>query len=319
MKRKTIQMSLLWLLFLTACSNDEKPAQSILENWERGATIRTVEVVNSEFDINNVSSMFDVMVEVQDQEQGDFFTSVEVFVRFKDNTVSGSDMSTDEINVTSLTPDAFFEGENFLPRTRLQLSYEELLNVTGIRESSVACKDQFLVRLEVRLKDGRSFSTGTAISNVIAFDTFFSSPYCYTINILEPMDEDLFTGIYSYQDIEGEGLAPIWGSGIIEISRGHSMNTRFVPFGGNTTVKISPNYEFTIACDETVFQKNQIFNRSCLSVTDPKILLGPDLENAVINVDDDGVFELWFVQGYLGWDGGCGFGTVSSRVRFTKQ
>jgi len=319
MKKQLTHIGLLGLMFLMGCNTDEKPAQFILENWQKGATVRTKEVVNLEFDINNTTSVFDVLLEIQDQEEGNFFTSVEVFVRFKDNTISGSDMSTGEFNVASLTPDVFFEGEDFLPQTRLQLSYEELLNATGTVRNSVACKDQFLVRLEIRLRDGRSFSTGTATSDIIAFDTFHSSPYCYTINIIEPIDEELFTGLYSYQDIEGEGLVPTWGSGIIEISKGHSINTRYIPFGGGGTVKRSPNYEFTVACDESIFQKNQILNENCASIADPKILLGPDIVNAVINIDDDAVFELWFVQGYLGWDGLCGFGTVPSRVRFTKQ
>ena len=29
-------------------------------------------------------------------------------------------------------------------------------------------------------------------------------------------------------------------------------------------------------------------------------------------------FELWFVEGYLGFDGNCGFGTAPSRIRLSK-
>ena len=44
-----------------------------------------------------------------------------------------------------------------------------------------------------------------------------------------------------------------------------------------------------------------------------------DRENAPINPIDDSVFEIWFVEGYEGYDGDRGFETAPSKIKFTKQ
>ena len=71
-----------------------------------------------------------------------------------------------------------------MPRTTLTLTYAELVTATGISADAIQCKDQFLLRLELHLSDGRSFSIDDGSSSaIIAFDTIFSSPFCYTLNI----------------------------------------------------------------------------------------------------------------------------------------
>lgn len=315
---------LLTLCTVVACNTDEKAIETVMEELEYGAVIRTIEFNNSEFVVDDLSSVFSVVIEEQDEEDGALLETVEIYVRFQDNTPGGDNFSTQETRLGSLIPEDFTLGPNGFPRMTLELGYQELLTTTGVAHSVVECKDQFLVRLEVRLTNGLVLTVGNASSIILAFDTFFSSPYCYTINVVEPIDPDSFTGTYFYSSVEDGPLGPTFGPPqVVQISRGHSNTVRTIPMKhilSHPSNELPRDYEFSIVCDEAVFQKNQLSSviGECGFSGGP-ILLGPGPENAPINPDDDSGFELWFVEGYLGFDGGCGFGTAPSRIRFTKQ
>ncbi len=327
MRKITLLLVIPWLV--VSCNTDDKAIDQVNQGIEYGAVIRTLSFNNSEFVVDDLSSVFSVNIEEQDKENGDLLESVDVFVRFKDNNLTGGDLSTEEVKVRTLMPGDFQRGgADNLPRMTLELGYSELLDATGIPHSQVACKDQFLVRLSVNLTNGLVLSTQNASSMILAFRTFFSSPYCYTINVVEPIDDDLFTGFYRYESIVDGPLGPTFVTThgrpqIAEITRGHSNTVRIVPLKhilAHPSNEQPRDYEFSIVCDELVFQKNQLSSviGGCDTVTNA-ILLGPGDENAPVNPTDDSVFEIWLVEGYNGWDGGCGFGTAPSRVRFTKQ
>lgn len=316
--------TLLICLTLVACSEDDKAIDIVTQELEYGAVIRTLRINNAEFDINNSNSIFSIDVEAQDKENGDLLESVDILVGFKDNTPAGGDFSTNEILVETLMASDFTRNGQTLPRITLEYSYSELATAVGVPLSVIACKDQFLVRLVVNLTDGRSFTTGNASSIILAFDTFFSSPYCYTINVVEPINEDDFTGTYLYSSVLDGPNGPTFGDPkLVEITQGHSNNVRVIPLKhiwSHPSNELPRDYTFSVVCDEMVFGKNQLSSviASCF-VSGAPILLGPGTENAPADINDDSVFELWFVEGYEGWDGQCGFGTQPSRIRFTKQ
>ena len=84
------------------------------------------------------------------------------------------------------------------------------------------------------------------------------------------------------------------------------------------------NYEFTISCDESIFSKFQFttFSNSCpgpSGSSESPVLLGPSEINAVINRNDDSVFEVWLAEGFDGYNGGCEYTNATSRIRFTRQ
>jgi len=312
-------------LVTIACSEDDKAIDIVTQELEYGAVIRTLKINNAEFDINNSNSIFSVDVEAQDKENGDLLEAVDILVSFQDNTLAGGNFSTNEILVESLPASEFTRTGQGLPRITLEYSFDQLTTAVGLSQSVIDCKDQFLVRLVVRLTDGRSFTTGNASSIILAFNTFFSSPYCYTINVVEPIEEDSFVGTYMYSSVLDGPNGPTFGSpSMVEITNGHSNNVRFVPLKHNMSHpsnELPRNYEFSIVCDEVVFEKNQLSSviGYCIVNSGAPILLGPGTQNAPVNTDDDSVFEVWFVEGYDGWDGGCDFGTQVSKIRFTKQ
>jgi len=319
-----ITLFALVVLFI-GCNTDDKAIDQVTQGIEYGAIIRTLSFNNSDFTIDDLNSLFSVNIEEQDKENGNLLQEIDIFASFKDNTLTGANLSTSEVKVRTLTLDDFTPGgADGLPRMTLEFSYSQLLTATGISQAQVACKDQFLLRLVVKLTNGLELTVGNASSNILAFNTFFSSPYCYIINIVEPIDQELFTGFYTYSSVEDGPFGPTFGPpSVVQITKGHSNTTRVVPLKhtlSHPTNELPREYEFSIVCDESVFGKNQLSSviGSCRPLGDA-VLLGPGDENATINPNDDSVFEVWFVEGYEGWDGGCGFGTAPSKIRFTKQ
>lgn len=315
---KPLPAILLLFSLLFSCTADEK-AYDILQNGvTNGAFLRTLEFNNSTFDLTNTDDIFSVELEEQDAENGALLERVDVYVRFEDKTPSGINLSTEEVMVKSLLASDFVNGPFDLPRTTLTLGFDEALEATGVSYSNVSCRDQFIVRLDLILTDGRSFTVGTGSTCIIGFDTFFSSPFCYTIHIVEPIDDEAFTGLYRYQYL-GESVVPTFGEPhTVEIKKGDGTNVRSVQFedlSGSLELSSLRTYRFTITCDESVIRKNQLrkITMNCGQFGTP-ILIGPYEENAVVSSIDDGIFELWFQEWSLG-----DFPTVYSKIRFSKQ
>lgn len=315
-----------------SCSDDTTTNLLIDDTISSGGFIRTLQFTNSDLILNDTNSTFSVDIEIQDEQQGALLDNVEVYARFKDHNPDNGDQSSSEVFVKRVEETVFTTGANNLPTTTLELTYAELIESTQILNENIQCKDQFLVRLVLNLTDGRSFSINDgASSSVIAFDTIFSSPFCYTLNIVTPIAADRFVGTYQYQSTVDGPIGPTFGlPNTVEIRVGESPNTRI--FEANYIVsrlnEPARTFRFVVNCDEIIFRKNQLssFFSWCrpeegggFSFGGPPILLGPDTENAVVDSNDDTTFELRFVEGYLGWDGDCDFGTVPVSVLFTKQ
>lgn len=316
------------------CSSDEKAIEVVLNDIEHGAVIRTLTVNYAEFHPGDLNSTFNVDIEEQDLENGDLLDEIDVYIRFLDNTVATGNASTQEVLYKTFIKSDFTVGANGFPLTNLSISYQEAIDATGVTESLIQCKDQFLIRLDLKLTDGRSFSFGDSSSDIIAFDTFFSSPFCYTINVVEPIGEDVFTGVYDMESLVNSARldVPVFTEleedfsaliALFEIRKGHSTNTRvFDGFyaNGHRGGERFRTFEFTVACDEIIFQKNQFSSyRSACTFQDPTILLGPSDTNGTVNSSDDTVFTMNVLEGYLGFDGGCGFGSHEAIVKFSKQ
>lgn len=307
------------ILFMTSsCDNDDKVAATNADDREIGAYVRTTATVNSDFSIDNPTDFFRVELEVQDEEDGNLLEAIEVYLTYK----SANGSQSDEVFLKSLESDVFVTGPFGLPIASLIVSFEEALQAFSMTMSDMSCKDQFEVRINQKLRDGRSFTTGQSSSKIIASDDFWSSPFCYTINVIEPISEDLFTGFYAIENIVNGPLGPTFGdTQMVEVYKGHSTNVREMRLRHRLSIdqELPRIFRFTVVCDQTIFSKNLLSSKIGFCGIDPAILLGPDLVSAPVDPNDDSVFELWFVEGYLGFDGNCGFGTAPSRIRFSKQ
>lgn len=314
-----LRVSVLLCFFILSCENDDKVALTNADDREIGAYVRTTETVNSDFSINNPNDIFRVELEVHDEQNGGLLDAIEVYLTYKQ---SGG-VPSNEVLLKTLERDVFTIGQFGKPVSPLTVSFEEALDAFNLTMADMSCKDQFEVRINQKLTDGRSFTTGQSSSKILAADDFWSSPFCYTINVIEPIAEDMFTGIYQLESVLNGPLGPTFGDGpqLVEVYKGHSTNVREMRLRHRLSIEqeLPRIFRFTIVCNESVFSKDLLSSKIGFCGIDPAILLGPDTVNATIDPNDDTVFELWFVEGYLGFDGNCGFGTAPSRIRLSKQ
>lgn len=310
-------------IFVVACDNDDKAIEALLvENVERGAVLRTLEIRNNVFDINDLNAEFNILIEEQDIEDGNLLESVDVQVSFVDNSPDNGQESIAPFIIQELLPSDFTSGANGLPITTLSYTFQELLTGSSLLIGDMRCKDQFRLDLNLNLTDGRSFNTQNSAGTIVNNSGFFSSPFTYLINVVEPVDPSTFLGIYELQTIqESENGFPFGiASGPVELLQGHSSNVRLMrhivdPFEGIFL-------EITIACDiaiATRYQKTLL--PTCTPAIDlsDRVLLGPDSPPGLVDTIDDSVFELYILEGFEGYSVRCGYTDIPSKFRFSKQ
>ena len=310
---------ILALFFLGSCDSDEKVIEVVDEGRTIGAYIRTNETYNADFTVGNVTDIFGINIEVQDEQDGGLLQDIEVFISFEPS----DGIDSEEVLLKTLPLDSFVPGPFGNPSRDLFISYAEALEALNLQVQETFCKDQFIVRLEVNLLDGRSFTTGQSSSKIIAVDDFWSSPFSYTISVVEPIEETRFVGAYFLEHILDGPLGPTFAeSQLVEVYKGHSTNTREIRVRHRLSnpQEFKRIFRFTIMCDEVYFNKNLLSSKvGFCAQGGPPILLGPDTVNSPVDINDDTVIELWFLEGYLGFDGNCGFATAPGRIRLTKQ
>lgn len=314
MKEILRYMTAICVLFLfVQCTDGGKAIEEVMEEIERGAVLRNKAFNNIVFDINDLNSTYSIVLEEQDIQEGGLLKDVDVFIQFVDRTTSSVDLTSQETLLKTVTKEEFELGPDGLPRTTFEIRFEAALDATGLTQLQAQCKDQFEVRLVLNLTDGRSFDTPTASASILTDDCFFKSPYRYSIPIVDPIEDLLFTGRYEYTTlIEGAFGNTFGPSRVVEIVAGSSPNVRLAPFGEGT-------FEFTVACDAIYPKLYESLNGFCQE-SDGHILLGPDPNNAgLADPDDDSVFEIQFIEGYEGWGFGIRPEENIVRIRLSKQ
>jgi hypothetical protein len=324
MKKNLLLIAVLLIGLFTNCTDGDKAIETVLEEVERGAVLRTSLLRNDEFVTSDLSSGVTIVLEEMDVEDGALLESVDVWLEFKDRTPENGTDHIPEKRIEIIEKGRFESSVNGLPQLSYSLNFQEALEALSLSVGQVHCTDEFVLRFDLGLSDGRRFSTANSSSLIIGSYTFFSSPFTYSIPVVESISPDLFTGTYIIESIlDGPNGPTFVESDIVEIEVGRSASTRqFLAYHNlyHRGLEEKRLWDFKIACDQTFFGRYQLSSPegSCRFNAAP-LLLGPDVVNAVINPDDDSVFELWFVEGYLGYDGGCDFTTAPSRYRFSKQ
>lgn len=308
------------LVFTFSCSDGDKAIETVVAETERGTVLRNINRVSKDFIHTNFDSTFELEIEEQDIEGGNLLDFVRLHIEFRDHTIDGNNNSTQEVFLKDIPSSAFVIGPNTFPRTTILITYQEVIDALSIDTQFVEPGDQFGLRLETHLTDGRIFSTLDTSASVLTDACFFKSPFRYEINVIEVIPDELFTGTYSYE-IVSEINNPSFGiqdEGIVSIIAGSLPNVR-------TTSIIGEGLEFTIA-DKNVYPKiYQSVNLFCIE-SGPHILSGPnDTSFGLIDLDDDTVFFLDMNIGFEGWDGTLDNGDDAIGVstlytfKFTKQ
>lgn len=312
------------LYFLGSCESDEKASIITIEQVERGSIIRSVQFNSKDIFVNQPDSAFNLDIEQQDIEGGDLLESVVVYLSFIDNTNENGNNNVSKFLFEELPASSFSNGSNNYPVRNITYTYAQLLDASGLTIAQTACKDQFRLDLELRLTDGRVFQNNNSANGVVQTISFFKSPFSYLINIVEPISESLFTGVYQMTHIQDGFYGPTYVEDqVVQILKGHSTNTRYFELEGSVQGPLE--IEFAVVCDIPVIRRYIRAGRKCapgggFSIFPPTgFIIGPDNPSGIIDPNDDTVFELHYLEGFEGRSDGCGFIDIPAKIRLSKQ
>lgn len=213
-------------LLTISCEDSNTVVDQVVDGTERGAVLRTANLVSNELPIGDASAGFSVELEVQDEENGALVSSVDVYVGFRDNTdLVGPGTDVEESLFGSVEASTFTTGPFGLPRFSYTATLSEMLAHVGRTEADITGGDQFTIRFELVLSDGRRYSfadnTGTLTGS------FFSSPFLYTPTVTCPVSSDSFVGDYLIEQISAEVDGPTLSTGtIVTLSVGETSVAR---------------------------------------------------------------------------------------------
>ncbi len=172
-------------LMFTSCDEGDAVVDSVTANTQRGAILRTINVVSNELPIGVADGFFGVDLEIQSENDGKLVSSVDVYASFRDNTPdNGKGETTPESMVENISTAGFEVGEFGLPRFSYEVTLPTLLSATGVPESDIDGGDQFRVRFELVLTDGRRYSFAQNSGTLTG--SYFSSPFLYSATIVCP-------------------------------------------------------------------------------------------------------------------------------------
>ncbi len=204
--------------FQYGCEDGDQTVDQALNDVTRGAILRTIDqssailfdVATSDLDDNGI---FTVTVEEQDQEGGALLASLDVFLGFNDETEGGTDNSRDEVLFDNIPASAFSPGPFGLPRTTYSVTTPDFLSTLAITDAETFGGDQFTVRFELVLTDGRRFSNDDNSGTLTG--SFFRSPFLYFVDVVcAPSMPTAGTWMVSTTDTFGDG----WNGGALNIT-----------------------------------------------------------------------------------------------------
>jgi hypothetical protein len=186
MKKMKIQSKIFSILALsgllfTACEEGNKDIDKIFDETTRGAVLRTISGGNAVLNRFDTTTVWDVEVEVQDDQNGELLDRVEVYVGFKDNTFDKADpdseIKRDEVLIRTLPVSSFTTGPFGFPRGATSASFQESLDALNLVEGDFDGGDTMEYRLELHLTDGRRFSNDNDSGTLNG--SFYRSPFFY--------------------------------------------------------------------------------------------------------------------------------------------
>ncbi len=207
------------LVLLASCAEADKPIDGIFSGVERGAVLRTVDILESEilFDVATstlAGGNFTVILEAQDEEGGALLSEVEVYFGFRDNTdEAGADNDRDEILVETIPASAFAPGPFDLPRYQYTTTADAIQSAISLPGDEIFGGDQFTVRFEMVLTDGRRYSFANNTGTLTG--AFFNARFLHTADIVcAPSVPTAGTWTVNTTDTFGDG----WNGASLDVS-----------------------------------------------------------------------------------------------------
>lgn len=303
-------------LLTISCEDSNTVVDQVVAGTERGAILRTANLISNELPIGDSSAGFSVELEVQDEENGALVSSVEVYIGFRDNSDDvgpGTDVA--ESLYGTVDASTFTTGPFGLPRFSYAATLTEMLSFVGRTEADITGGDQFTVRFELVLTDGRRYSfadnTGTLTGS------FFRSPFLYTPTVICPIPATAFVGDYTLAvNTSPIGGVPVWSETTVTLSVGASSTQRVfsATYLGGLGIGNGPReFAFDLICGNIFPISGQASGLACSD----NILFGPAVageDPGTYDITDDTTFTIVFAEDE---SNGCG-GPVPGLATLTK-
>ena len=205
-------LSTLTLPFLlVSCGKDNKhETLEILKDPQYGAVLRekAVDATNRTFNINDLSSEFNITLEAQDEKNGSLLKNIEVYLNFVDRTQSNGTVSKDEVFFKQIQPSdsSFSLSDNNLPLLNHTFSLSDALAALELEKANVSGEDIIQVRYVYNLTDDRSFTDKDVTRSLQG--SYFNSRYLYIAPIKCVATDDIpVPGTYTFtmSDSYGDG------------------------------------------------------------------------------------------------------------------
>ena len=180
------------ILVFQSCSDPDNTINDVLDNYQKGAVLRTISSSGAYNFYDQSNSVFTATIEAHDEEDGALLNNVEIFV---------SADSGEEVQLRTLNSSEFTTGPTGLPRTTFSVSLTEVdSKINYIGGSTIN------IRLKLNLTNGKSYSTENVTGSMTG--SYFKSPYAYNkIVLCNVTDGSAVPGIYTIKmlDTYGDG------------------------------------------------------------------------------------------------------------------
>jgi len=184
-----IFLSLLIVVSFNSCEEGDNTIDKVFAATETGAILRTLEVISSTVNASLPDSEWRVSVEEQDEEDGDLFQSVDVYVSLRDLTPDNGTLPQVDALIKSIPASEFTDGPHGLPRGEVAATFGEAQAALGLADGEISPGDILVYEARVVLTDGREYGAESAAG--IITGGFFSSPFAYNALVVcspEPGD-----------------------------------------------------------------------------------------------------------------------------------
>ncbi|WP_299677344.1 hypothetical protein [uncultured Dokdonia sp.] len=286
---------------LFSCDSDDKVTNTVQENVETGAVLRTIEIIENSIPIGmengqtiiTGTAQLSIVIEEQDEQEGALLQSVDVYTSFTDGSPDTGDTSmavTEEVFLGNIPVDLFSDGPFGLPRLEFTLEATELLSAVNLTPEAIFGGDTFTTRFALNLSDGRTFSSDNA--GGIITGGFFNSPFQYITPVVCNLATDSFVGNYLIEEITPYVDGPTFADGtVVEVSVGNTDTERLFFTPNYPDYCSTPNdFNFLFVCGEIIVPIQES-NCACNTGAD---FFGPTDTPENYDANDDSVFFVTF-------------------------
>jgi hypothetical protein len=231
---KKIFYSIICLAAVSSCEYDETPLNEDIVAQNTGAVLTTISTVGGTVNkLNPSESTLESTVLFNDFLNNETLESVDVYLLFADTTpVNNEVLTVPEVLLETVPASSFTVGDSGYPENTYTINGEQMLNAVDLDAGDIDGGDLFVLRYDLNLTDGRSFSADDTGTNVKS--TSHSSPFRYSsvvvcFKVPEPGNYTL-----AMQDLYGDG----WNGGTITVSI-DGQDTVYACSGAETTETIT--------------------------------------------------------------------------------